>query len=146
MQSKACWQGEMAFEVELNGHKFMIDAEEKFGGKNRGPRPKGLLLSALGGCTAMDVISILQKMRCKVDRCEVTVTGELAEDHPKRFLTAHVKYELWGSELPENKVKRAVRLSEETYCGVSATLRPSVGMTSEILVNGAVLAPDTPSE
>ncbi len=127
----------MAFEAELEGHRFMIDAYAEFGGRGLGPAPKGLLLSALAGCTALDVVSILEKMRVKPRRFEVKAEGQLAEEHPKRFLRIVVTYSFEGDDLPLDKLKKAVALSEERYCGVSATLRGNVELVSEIRVNGA---------
>src|SRR5664280_1305811 len=79
------WLSNMAFESDINGHKIVIDADPNVGGENRGPRPKPFMLAALGGCTAMDVISILKKMRVEVDSFNVKVEGDLTEEFPKRF-------------------------------------------------------------
>lgn len=147
MEVRANWQEEMTFEVEQDGHHFLIDAGAQVGGRDKGPRPKGLLLSALAGCTAMDVISILKKMRVPVERFAVRVEGELTEEHPKRFTTITVHYEIEGpEEMSEKKIKRAVQLSEEAYCGVSATLRPGVELKTKIRVNGADVEPNEPGK
>ncbi len=69
------WLDNMAFESDINGHKIIIDAEESVGGADRGPRPKNLMLAALGGCTGMDVVSILKKMSFHIKKCIVTVEG-----------------------------------------------------------------------
>lgn len=130
----------MAFDVRLEGHTFVIDADTDFGGQNLGPRPKGLLLSALAGCTAMDVISILAKMRVKPRRFEVTSDGTLASDHPKKFTRIVVSYRFEGDDLPLEKLQKAINLSEERYCGVSATLRGNVEIAREIWINGAKVA------
>ena len=135
MESKVIWKEGMAFEAQLEGFSLVIDASPEVGGKGLGPRPKGLTLTALAGCTAMDVVSILQKGRVAMDRFEVSVDGTLAEEHPKRFLQMTVTYRLWGRDIPADKVQRAVQLSEEKYCGVSATLAPTVTMKREIWVN-----------
>jgi len=137
---KTNWKGNMAFEWEVNGHKIMIDATEKVGGENRGPQPKPFMLAALGGCTSMDVISILKKMRVTdmLDDFNVDVTGELTEEHPKHFTSMHIEYIFTpkkGQELPMAKIKKAVSLSEERYCGVSEVYRKAnVKMTSEIII------------
>ena len=128
------WLSNMAFEADVNGHKIIIDAGPNVGGENRGPRPKPLMLASLGGCTAMDVISILKKMRVDVDEFNVRVEGELTEEHPKHFVKIHVVYEFTGKDLPMDKLKKAVELSEERYCGVSAVYRKTMEMTSEIVV------------
>jgi putative redox protein len=128
------WLDKMAFETEVNGHKIIIDAEAGVGGEDRGPRPKLLMLSALGGCTAMDVISILKKMRVDPEGFNVTVEGDLTEEYPKHFFKMHVIYEFTGKDLPLDKLQKAVALSEEKYCGVSAVYKKAMGITSEIKV------------
>jgi putative redox protein len=142
MGVRVVWQEKMTFEVQQDGHTFLIDAAEAVGGRDLGPKPKALLLSALAGCTGMDVISILGKMRIPVERFAVSVEAEQTEEHPKRYTSARVRYELWGEGLEdkEKKVRRAVTLSEENYCGVFATLRPSMALTTEIVVNDQLLA------
>ncbi len=126
------WLENMAFESEINGHKIIVDAKPEFGGQDRGPRPKPLMLAALGGCTAMDVVSILKKMRVEFKSLNVTVEGELSEEHPKHFTKMHVIYELEGENLPLDKIQKAVSLSEDQYCGVSAVYRKVIEITSEI--------------
>lgn len=128
------WLSNMAFETEINGHKIVIDAGPQVGGENRGPRPKPLMLAALGGCTGMDVISILGKMRVEVDSFNVVVEGELTDEHPRHFTKMHVIYEFKGSDLPLDKLQKAVDLSEERYCGVSAVYKKTMEMTSEIRI------------
>jgi len=130
----AAWLGNMAFETEINGHKIIIDAEENVGGADRGPRPKNLMLAALAGCTGMDVVSILRKMRVDVRKCVVSVEGELTEDYPKYFHKIHTVYEFTGTDLPPDKLQKAVSLSEDRYCGVSAVYKKAVAMTSEIKI------------
>ena len=137
MQIKTVWQEEMTFEVHQDGHRFLIDGAPEHGGRNLGPRPKALLLTALAGCTSMDVISILRKMRVPVEGLTVAVDGVLSEEHPKRFLSATVHYEVTGpADLSVKKVIRAIRLSDESYCGVSATLRPAMELSIRLTVNG----------
>jgi len=128
------WLENMSFESEINGHKLIIDAKEEVGGQDRGPRPKPLMLAALGGCTSMDVISILKKMRVEVKSLNVIVEGELSEEHPKRFLKMHVIYEVEGDNLPLDKIEKAVSLSEDQYCGVSAVYKEVMEITSEIRI------------
>ena len=129
------WLDHMAFEGEVNGHKVIIDADETVGGTDRGPRPKPFMLLALAGCTSMDVISILAKMRVELDDFMVSVSGELTEEHPKQFNQMHVKYEFWGKDLPLDKLEKAVNLSEERYCGVSALYKRVIEVTSEIILS-----------
>jgi len=130
----AKWLSNMAFEAEVNGHKIMLDAEPQVGGENRGARPKPFMLLALGGCTAMDVISILKKMRVEVGKFNVKVEGELTEEYPKHFFKMHTIYEFTGKNLPMDKLQKAVELSEERYCGVTAVYKKVMELTSEIKV------------
>jgi putative redox protein len=126
----------MSFEVELNNHKFFIDANEKNGGQNRGPRPKALLLSGLGGCTGMDVISILRKMRIEPDYFNVVVSAESTTEHPVYYKKIHIEYQFKGKDLPMEKLEKAVTLSQDRYCGVSAMLRQVAEITHEIKILG----------
>jgi putative redox protein len=128
------WNEAMSFESTINGHKIVIDADESVGGKNKGPRPKPLLLLALAGCTAMDVVSMLGKMRVQPDSFHVEVEGELTEEHPKVYKNLHVKYIFTGKELPMEKLEKAVNLSQERYCGVSAMMAKATELTFEIVV------------
>ena len=133
-QVKVKWLENMAFEAEVNGHKIIIDAAEPVGGENRGPRPKPLMLVALAGCTGMDVVSILKKMRVEVEAFNVVVEGDLTEEHPKQFTQMRVIYEFKGKDLPMDKLEKAINLSEERYCGVSAMYRKVIGITTEIRI------------
>lgn len=131
---KVSYLESMAFEAEVNGHKIILDAAEPVGGENRGPRPKPLMLTALAGCTGMDVVSILKKMRVELEDFNVTVEGDLTEEHPIQFSKMHVKYSFKGKDLPLEKLKKAVSLSEERYCGVSALYKKVIEVTSEIII------------
>ena len=124
----------MAFEVEVNNHKFIVDADEKVGGANRGPRPKPLILAGLGGCTGMDVISILRKMRVEPEYFNVSVSAETTDEHPKYYNKIHLTYEFRGKDLPIDKLEKAVNLSQERYCGVSAMLTKAAELTHEIRI------------
>jgi putative redox protein len=87
----------------------------------------------------MDVISILQKMRVKVDAFEVATDAVIEKDYPKRILEVVIKYSFKGEKVPEDKVKHAIELSLENYCGISATLRPSVKISYQIIINEQVV-------
>jgi putative redox protein len=126
------WINKMGFETSLDGHKLIIDTDTEMGGDNRGPRPKMLMLLSLAGCTALDVVSILGKMRVEFTYFNVRVEGEMAEEHPKKFTDMKIIYEFKGDNLPMDKLQRAVQLSQENYCGVSATLQDAVKLSYEI--------------
>jgi putative redox protein len=131
---KIDWLDNMAFKTEVNGHELVIDASSEVGGENRGPRPKPLMLVALAGCTGMDVVSLLKKMRVEVEAFSVKVVGDVTEEHPKHFDAMHVIYEFKGKDLPMDKLVKAVTLSDEKYCGVSATLKKGIKITHEIVI------------
>ena len=110
-----------------------VDLASGLDAPGNGVTPMELLATSLGACTAMDVASILVKMRQPLEAFSVEVSGERAEDHPKRFLSLEVVYHLKG-DLDERKVERAISLSEERYCSVEATLRPAVPVTSRYVI------------
>jgi putative redox protein len=128
------WNENMAFTASIDDHKIIIDLPIESGGTNAGPRPKPLLLVALAGCTAMDVISILKKMKIEPEYFNIRVDGNVTEEHPKHFTDIHLIYEFRGKDLPLDKLQRAVELSQEKYCGVSETLRKALTITSEIRI------------
>ena len=128
------WKEGMAFEADVNGFKIPLDAEPAGGGENKGPRPKPLTLVSLAGCTGMDVISILKKMRIEPDYFNVGVEGELTEEHPKYYHKIHVIYELKGNDIDVEKVEKAVNLSRDRYCGVFALLVKGAEITYEIRI------------
>jgi putative redox protein len=136
METKIDWEQGLAFRAHLDGFDFLIDGTPDAGGKERGPRPKGLTLVSLAGCTGMDVISILGKMKVKVQYFSVAAEALLADEHPKKFLEIKVTYAFEGPGLAPAPLRKAIALSEEKYCGVRATLAPSVAIRHEILLNG----------
>jgi putative redox protein len=129
------WKEGLAFDVELDGHHFMVDADEQFGGKDLGPKPKPLLLSAVAGCTGMDVASLLTKMKMPFDSFALEVEGELADDHPKVYTDIIVRYIFTGSQLDRDKIEKSVKLSLDKYCAVHAMLSRSANLRHEIVLN-----------
>ena len=132
---KTSWQGGMAFDAEVNGHHLVMDADEKWGGKNLGPRPKPLLLAALAGCSGMDIVSILAKMKVPDYRFEIETEAESTSEDPVIYHTIVVKFKFWGEQLPSEKLVKAVTLSTERYCGVNAMLKKSANVVVKILLN-----------
>ena len=110
-------------------HWVAMDGSPTFGGSNAGSSPKELLLMALGGCTAMDVIPILHKKRAPVENVEIRVVGNVREEHPQVFTDIHVEYIIRGNGINPDDVERAIELSTTKYCSVSAMLRGSVNIT-----------------
>lgn len=128
------WTDNVAFEADMDGHKVIIDATEEVGGNDLGPRPKKLMLTALAGCTGIDVIMILKKMKVVPEAFNVIVEGELTEEHPKYYNKMKVIYQFKGKDLPMDKLEKAVKLSETKYCGVSAVYRQAMEMETEIRI------------
>lgn len=129
-------QGEdLSFGVELQGHEFVVDADETVGGKDRGPRPKALLLSSLAGCTGMDVASILAKMKMPYDSFAIEVGAHQTDEHPKVYDKIDLRYIFTGGELDEKKIEKAVTLSQDKYCGVTAMLSKTAKIDYEIVLN-----------
>ena len=131
------WAGDMAFQAEVDGHSIILDASPSNGGNKAGPRPKPLLMVSLAGCTGMDVISILKKMKVELTSFNIRAEGTLTEEHPKQFTAIHLVYEFTGENVPFDKVQRAIELSQDKYCGVSATLKKSIPITYEIKINNS---------
>jgi len=133
------WKDGMAFEGKVDGHKIILDAGQQFGGRNLGPKPKSLMMVALAGCTAMDVVSILSKMRVGLENFDVGVEGELSEGQPVHYTGMHIVYEFWGKDLPIEKLEKAINLSHERYCGVLAVYRKAMPVTHSIIVHDTAI-------
>ncbi len=126
------WTGNMSFETELFGHKLIMDADESHGGDDKGTRPKPLMLAALAGCSGMDVVSILKKMRVEIEDLNIKVEGLMTEEHPKHYKKMHITYQFKGNDLPMDKLKKAVEMSYETYCGVAALYKKAIPVTTAV--------------
>lgn len=126
------WTGNMSFEATVGDYKIALDADPSVGGENKGPKPKPFVMIALAGCTGMDVVSILKKMRVEYKNLRIKVDAELTDEHPKKYTKMTVVYEFEGDDLPMDKLQKAVDMSKEKYCGVSATLHDVVDISYEI--------------
>jgi len=133
-QAIVTWQSNMAFEATINGHQIIMDTGEEGGGNNQGPRPKILLLAGLGGCTGMDVVSILAKMKVFPEKFWMEISAEVNDEHPKVFKQIKLVYYFKGDNLPFEKLEKAVNLSKEKYCAVSAMLSKTAEMEIEIKI------------
>ncbi len=128
------WKGKLAFEAfPPSGNRFFMDSRSDFGGEDRGPSPMETLLSAAGACSAMDVLSILEKKRQVVTAYRVEVSGERTPEgtFPRAYSSITLKHYLKGDNLDPVAVARAVQLSDEKYCSVVATLRAAPRVNSE---------------
>ena len=132
--STAVWQGGLEFLINQDNHTITIDGSAEHGGHDQGPRPKNLLLTALIGCTGMDAVSILKKMKVRDYELTVKASADTTEKHPKIFRHINVEFIFTGKDLPRDKIERAVSLSQEKYCGVSEMLRGKVELSYDIIM------------
>ena len=125
--------GAMAFEADIDGHKVINDTTEANGGRNTGASPKKMLLQTLAACSGMDVSSLLKKMHIEYSDFKIEVSANLTEDHPKVFSQINMVYSLKTNEGNRKKVEKAVNLSQDKYCGISAMLGKSSSISFEII-------------
>lgn len=134
MKSTITWQGDMAFTgTTPSGHELRMDAAPEIGGQNSGARPTELLLYSLAGCTGIDIVMILKKMRLELTGFTMEIEGIRADTEPKKFTDFHIHYLVEG-DLPEEKVVRAIQLSKDKYCSVSHSL--SANIVASYSING----------
>jgi putative redox protein len=138
-------QGEQFVASGSGGHSIVLDTP---GGRAtwQGFKPSELLLAALGGCTAVDVIDILRKKRQRVSGLRVTVRGEQREEYPRAYERIAVHYEVRGQGVAPAAVERAINLSEEKYCSVAATLRGVATITTSFTIVEEGVAGETPAQ
>lgn len=130
----AVWQGGLAFEsAAAEGLAVLMDSPMAADGP-KGPSPTQLLLMSLAGCTGMDVISILQKKRQDVTGFEVSVVGQRADDHPRYYTDIEIEFVVRGRGIDPRAVERAIELSQDKYCPVSAGLRPRAAIVARFRV------------
>jgi len=129
------WMGKMQFNSLVNGHTIIMDAPEKVGGEDSGPIPKPFILTALSGCTGMDIVAILRKAQKEVKELNIKVTGELSKQQPIEYVAMHVIYDFKGDESCKDAAMDAVTVSQEKYCGVSHMLRKALPVTWEVIYN-----------
>lgn len=123
MKCRVKWLDNMSFVGESgSGHSVVMDGAPEFGGRNLGFRPMEMLLLGLGGCTAFDVVMILQKSRQNIDDCEVNIEAERSDQIPKVFTRIHIQFVISGRGLDPGKVEKAVNLSADKYCSASEML------------------------
>ena len=118
------WKRKMQFEsTNPSGETVLINAGEENGGEGAGLRPKAMMLSALAGCSGLDVASLIEKMKLEVTDFKIETIANLTEEHPKVYDQVTVEYHFYGANLNEAKLQRAVDLSVEKYCGVMEMFR-----------------------
>ncbi len=123
------WKGDFCFEARSgSGHTIVMDGPPEHGGANKGARPMELLLLGMGGCTAFDVVQILNKGRAGLTSCQISLSAGRADEDPKVFTKIHVHFKFRGENIKEALIKRAIELSAEKYCSASIML----GKTADI--------------
>ena len=132
---KVKWIDGMQFvATDSSGHSIVMDTSEKSGGEGPGFSPMQLLLVALGGCTGMDVIHNMRKQRQQVEDLELLVSGKRVEEQPRVYNNINVEYRIKGKGIKETAVQRAIKLSEDKYCSVGATLSGKAKVTSNYII------------
>jgi len=132
---KVKWIDGMRFvATDSSGHSIVMDTSKKSGGEGSGFSPMQLLLVALGGCTGMDVVHIMRKQRQQVDALELLVSGKRVEEQPRVYNNINVEYRIKGKAIRETAVQRAIKLSEDKYCSVRATLSGEAKVTSNYVI------------
>ena len=134
--TKLVWKNDLTFASEVNGFNITLDTTTENGGNESGPRPKPLLLAALGGCSGMDVVSILKKMKYDNFTYTIDIEADSTTQHPMYYHTIRMKHILSGSDLVIDKVIKAVVLSREQYCGVYAMLSKAADIKVSVEING----------
>jgi len=120
---KFTYRGGLQFSAKTgSGHEVIMDGDPAYGGEDKGPRPMELVLVALGGCSGMDIASILKKKKMDVSAIDITVKGERAPDYPKKYTGVEIEFTVKGKDLTKEAVERAVQLSMDKYCSVKATI------------------------
>jgi len=129
------WKENMVFESDNpSGETLFMDAPDE-GIENKGLRPKALMLSSLAGCSGLDVVSLLKKMRAEVNDFKMVVHGELTEEHPRYYHKVVIEYHFYGNDLQEDKINKAVKLSVDQYCGVMEMFRQFAKVTTEVYLH-----------
>ena len=129
------WMGKMQFNALVNGHTIVMDAPEKVGGEDNGPVPKPFVLTALAGCTGMDIAAILRKADKNPEDFDMKVIGETSKRPPIEYIGIHVLYFFKGKNENREAAINAVTDSQEKYCGVSSMLRKALPVTWEVHYN-----------
>ena len=132
-QISAAFTHGMAFKANINGHTLITDTNIEGGGNDEGPSPKRLMLASLAGCTGIDVVSILNKMKVDFSNFSIDVSAGLTDEHPKIYKDVMITYRIKVDQADKPKMEKAVKLSKEKYCGVSAMFSAFAKVESEII-------------
>jgi putative redox protein len=126
------WQENLKFDSQIGKHSLLTDAPESAGGNDTASSPKKLMMVALAGCTGIDVVTILKKMRVAFTSLAIRVEAELTDEAPSVYKAMHLIYEFQGKDLDVAKLRKAIALSQDKYCGVSMMYRQIMTITWEV--------------
>jgi putative redox protein len=132
MKASVQWHSGQQFKGMSDQHQIAIDTSVSSGGTDTGMNPKQLLLASVCGCTGMDIIGMLEKMRVPFTRLEISADAEQTTDHPKVFISIHLTYRCDVSEADKDKLMKAIELSQTRYCGVSIMLKKHCPVTYQV--------------
>ena len=133
--AKISWvDGALLVAESGSGHTITMDGAADIGGRNLASRPMEVLLMGMGGCTAIDVVSMLKKQRQDIEGVEVSLVAERADDHPKVYTSVKLVYTVRGRKLNKALVEQAVSLSDEKYCSATAMVKKTADVTHEIVL------------
>ncbi len=138
------WMGKMQFNASVNGHTYIMDAPERVGGEDRGSIPKPFMLTALSGCTGMDVASLLRKAGSLPDIFSLRVEGEISKRHPIEYVAAHLIYNFTGKPELKQAALDAVTTSQEKLCGVSSMFKKIMPVTWDVFYNDELVFTNKP--
>jgi putative redox protein len=132
METRLKWAGAAAFiGFSSGGHTVVMDGPAEGGGRNLGPRPMEMLLLSMAACSTYDVVSILKKSRVNLRDCEVLISAERADNHPRIFTEIHLHFIFIGKNITGKNVSRAIKLSAEKYCSASIMLGAMAKITHD---------------
>ena len=139
------WMGKMQFNSLVNGHTVVMDAPERVGGEDLGPIPKPFVLTALSGCTGMDVVALLRREGRELKNLSIRVSGEISRQAPIEYVAASIVYDMEGREEDKEAALNAVTMSQEKICGVSHMLKKIMPLTWQVFFNGAEVFSNVPA-
>jgi putative redox protein len=131
------WMGKMQFNALVNGHTITMDAPERAGGEDNGPIPKPFVLTALSGCTGMDVVALLRKEGRTLTNLDISVAGTLSKRAPIEYVAAHITFNITGTDDDRQATLDAITASQEHLCGVSSMMKKAMPVSWQVIYNGS---------
>ncbi len=131
---KTVFNDHMAFTANINGHDIRMDSTADDGGEDSGPSPKRLMLASLAGCTGMDIVPLLIKMKVPFSNFSISINADVSEEYPKIYNRVKITYTIKMAITDKPKLEKAIALSQEKYCSVSAMFRSFAKLETEIII------------